>query len=207
MFKRVTTVIALAVLGLLMAFSPLVVAQTNQPAPSRSQNTIAEIDRQFMLTASEAGMTNIMMGQLALQQGSADEVKQFAQAEIDEQLNVKAELTRIAPQVGVTLPTAPGEKYQASLIRLSQLSGEQFDQAYLSEGGINAHLENAATFQREAAFGQNPDLIRLANSGLPIIDQHFGIASELTSYRFAEVPQRFNEVSTAPNNSGTQMTR
>lgn len=201
MLKRATTVIALTVLGLLMAFSPLVVAQTDRPAPSRSQNMIAEIDRQFMLTAAEAGMANIMMGQLALQQGSADEVKQFAQAEIDEQLNVKAELTQIAPQVGVTLPTAPGEKYQASLIRLSQLSGEQFDQAYLSEGGINAHLENAATFQREAAFGQNPDLVRLANSGLPIIDQHFGIASELTDYRFAEVPQRFNEVSNAPSST------
>jgi hypothetical protein len=50
--------------------------------------------------------------------------------------------------------------WNAWFFPFSQLSGEQFDQVHLSEGGINAHLENAATFQREAAFGQNPDLVR-----------------------------------------------
>lgn len=145
-----------------------------------------------MTTAAEAGTANIQLGQLALQRATSPQVKQFAQAEINEQQNVSAELKRIAPPAGVTLPTTPGPKYQAALRQLSQLSGQQFDQAYMSEGGVNAHLENAATFQREAAFGQNPDLVRLANNGLPIINQHFSTASSLTNYRFAQVPQRFN---------------
>ena len=78
------------------------------------------------------------------------------------------------------------------MAQLSQLSGDRFTQAYLDEGGVNAHLENAALFQREAAFGQNPDLIALANKGLPIIRQHFTTASNLTNYRFAQVTRRFN---------------
>ncbi|MDX2229807.1 MAG: DUF4142 domain-containing protein [Leptolyngbyaceae cyanobacterium bins.349] len=173
------------------------IAQTNRPvvvSPTNSQ--LNEIDRAYMMTAAEAGIANIQMGQLALQRATSSQVKQFAQAEINEQQAVSTELKRIAPQVQVSLPTAPSPKYQAALRQLSRLSGQQFDQAYLSEGGVNAHLENAATFQREAAFGQNPDLVRLANSGLPIINQHFAAASSLTNYRFAQVPQRFNGTGT-----------
>lgn len=196
MFKRAAVTLALVVFGLLIALGSGVVAQTNRsqtsnPAPSASRQ-VNEIDRAFMATAAEAGIANIQMGQLALQRGSSQQVKQFAQAEITEQQNVASELKRIAPQAQVSLPTTPGLKYQAALRRLSQLSGQLFDQAYLAEGGVNAHLENAATFQREVAFGQNPDLVRLANSGLPIINQHFATASSLTNYRFAQVPQRFN---------------
>lgn len=196
MFRKAAVTLALVVFGLFIALGSGVVAQTNQPATTQPANStssqINEIDRAYMLTAAEAGVANIQMGQLALQRGTSQPVKQFAQAEINEQQAVATELQRIAPQVRVSLPTTPGPKYQAALRRLSQLSGQQFDQAYMSEGGVNAHLENAATFQREAAFGQNPDLVRLANSGLPIINQHFATASSLTNYRFAQVPQRFN---------------
>lgn len=62
----------------------------------------------------------------------------------------------------------------------------------MNEGGVNVHLENAANFQREAAFGQNPDLVRIATAGLPTINQHFNTASAATNYRFAQVSQRFN---------------
>lgn len=203
MFKRVAVTIALVVFGLSVALGSSVFAQSNRPAtqPANAQINgnaqINEIDRQFMMTAGEAGLANIQMGQLALQRGTSQAVKQFAQAEIAEQTNVKNNLTQIAPRVGVALPTAPGPKYQASLRRLAQLSGQQFDQAYMNEGGVNAHLENAATFQREAAFGQYPDLIRLADSGLPIINQHFNTASAATNYRFAQVPTRFNGTASA----------
>jgi putative membrane protein len=196
MFKRAAVTLALVVFGLFIALGSGVVAQTNRTAPSSTSPTtsgqVSDIDRAFMMTAAEAGVANIQMGQLALQKASSQQVKQFAQAEISEQQAVSKELQRLAPQARVALPTTPGPKYQAALRQLSQLSGQQFDQAYMSEGGVNAHLENAATFQREAAFGQYPDLVRLANSGLPTINQHFTTASSLTNYRFAQVPQRFN---------------
>jgi putative membrane protein len=148
----------------------------------------------FVNEAAQSGLGNIMLGELALQKSKNQAVQQFAQAEIKEQQDVKANLTRIAPQIGVTLPTAPSAKFQAAMARLSQLSGTQFDNAYLDEGGVNAHLEVAALFQREAAFGRNPDLINVVNNGLPIINQHFTTASGLTKYQFARVARRYNEV-------------
>ncbi|MBD2037042.1 DUF4142 domain-containing protein [Leptolyngbya sp. FACHB-321] len=144
------------------------------------------------MDAAQAGVGNIQLGQLALQRASAPQVKQFAQAEINEQTQAKTELARIGPQIGITPPTTPAPRHQAALARLSQLSGQEFDRAYLDEGGVNAHLENASIYQREAAFGQNPDLLTLVNKGLPTIRQHFETASTLTNYKFAQVPRKYN---------------
>lgn len=192
--KKMFAAIACVVAGLLLSFGFSAVAQNRPTSPSTSPTVGAasSIDRQFIVTAGEAGLANIAMGQLALRRSNNTQVRQFAQAEIAEQQQVKQNLSRVAPRLNVALPTAPGPKYQSLLQRLSQLSGEQFDRAYLYEGGINAHLENAATFQREAQFGQEPSVVAIANGGLPTIQQHFTTASSLTSYRFAQVPVRFN---------------
>ena len=163
-----------------------------QTSPARSNTQVNAIDRAFVMDAAQAGVGNIQLGQLALQRASAPQVKQFAQAEINEQTQAKAELARIGPRIGITPPTTPAPRHQAALARLSQLSGQEFDRAYLDEGGVNAHLENAAVYQREAAFGQNPDLLTLVNKGLPTIRQHFETASTLTNYKFAQVPRKYN---------------
>ena len=206
MIRRVLVTIALIVVGLFISLGYTAIlpvnhsvnAQTTPKAPALSTQLNA-IDRAFINDAAQAGIGNIQLGQLALQRATDPRVKQFAQAEIEEQTQVKNDLTRIAPPLGVTLPTTPAPRFQAALARLSQLSGEDFNQAYMDEGGINAHLENAATFQREAAFGQNPALIALVNKGLPIIQRHFSTASALTNYKFAQVSRRYN---TTPKTSG-----
>lgn len=193
--------------SVLFSHSSSVSAQTPR-VPSAQTNQANQIDLAFLNEAAQAGLGNIALGQLALQKSTNAQVQQFARAEIAEQQQNSADFQRIAPNLGVQLPTAPGAKFQAALTRLSQLSGTQFDNAYLDEGGVNAHLENAALFQREAAFGQNPDLLVVTNRGLPIINQHFSTASNLTSYRFAQVSRRYTgqETSVVPSTSSQQAT-
>jgi putative membrane protein len=72
------------------------------------------------------------------------------------------------------------------MMRLMQLSGESFDQAYMNEGGINGHLESVAIYQRQAALGQDPDLQAFAARLLPRIQGHFEMASAMTGYRVAQ---------------------
>ena len=212
--KKFFVAIVCAAIGLFLSMGYSVVAQTRPVAPvapstpsmpmtSPMSSAMMSVDRQFVMTAGEAGLANIAMGQMALQKSNNADVRQFAQAEIAEQQQVKQQLSQVAPRLGVTLPTAPGANYQALMTKLSQLSGTQFDRAYLYEGGVNAHLENASVFQREAQFGQVPDVISIANSGLPIIQRHFNTATGLTDYRFAQVTQRFNTPATSslPQNS------
>jgi len=92
---------------------------------------------------------------------------------------------RLATQKGITPPTTLG-KYQAAMERLMQLSGEAFDQAYMNEAGVNAHMESAAVYQRQAGLGQDPDLKAFAATILPRVQGHLEMASEMTGYRFAQ---------------------
>ncbi|HEY9908177.1 MAG TPA: DUF4142 domain-containing protein, partial [Thermosynechococcaceae cyanobacterium] len=213
--KRVMVSIALVAVGLLTSLGYSALAQAPKPVtpapitrPATGSGTspatgpatgaqLSPIDRAFIMDAGQANVGNLALGQLALQKATSSEVKQFAQAEIDEQKQVRADMSRILPRLGVTAPSEPAPKHQAALAQLQKLSGDRFNQAFLDEGGVNGHLEIAAVYQREAAFGQNPDLVALANKGLPIIRQHFTTASSLTNYRFAEVARRFNAVPAA----------
>ncbi len=213
MIRRFLATLAFIAVGLFITLgysavfpeSHSVSAQTNQMAPTTNTKLNA-IDQQFIIDAGQAGVGNTNLSQLALKRSNDPQIKQFAQAEIQEQTQVKNDLARIAPQLGVTPPKAPAAKHEAALARLSQLSGEDFNRAYMDEGGVNAHLENAAVFQREAAFGQNPALIAVANKGLPIIQKHFSTASTVTDYKFGQVARNYNNQSTTSSSSPTPAT-
>lgn len=195
MFKKYFMVAIAAIAGLCFAIGGSFFSQVNAQTPRVPAVPNAQanaVDLAFANEAAQFGLANIMLGQEALRKSQNQSVRQFAQAEVAEQQSNAQQLKRIAPQLRVTLPSTPGPKYQAIMQRFSQLSGTQFDNAYLDEG-VNAHLEAASLFQREAAFGRNPSLIALVNQGLPIINRHFTTASQLTNYRFAQVPRRYNE--------------
>ncbi|MCU0549936.1 MAG: DUF4142 domain-containing protein [Leptolyngbya sp. Prado105] len=197
MMKKYFVLSLCAIVGICFAigtslFGSQAVAQAPR-VPATPGQQVNLIDVSFANEAAQAGVGNIMLGQLALRRSNNQTVRNFAQAEIQEQQGISADLNRIAPRIGVTLPTTPAARFQAIMSRLSQLSGTQFDTAYLDEGGVNAHLEVAALFQRETAFGRNPELVSVANRSLPTINQHFTIASQATNYRFAQVPRRYND--------------
>ncbi len=199
MIRKVTVTTALMAAGLFSALGYSAVAQTTRPAPSQNQsmpaqtqsgqqqrNQLSALDQQFVIDAAHGGMAEVQLGQLALERSRNPEVKQFARQMIQEHTRANERLMRLATQKGITPPTTPGPKYEASMTRLMQLSGESFDQAYMNEAGVNAHMESAAVYQRQAGLGQDPDLKAFAATILPRVQGHLEMASEMTGYRFAQ---------------------
>ena len=86
-------------------------AQTTNRTTPASSNQRNAIDRQYVQDAGQLSLAGISLGRLALQRSTNAAVKQFAQAKINEQLDVRNNLSRIAPKLGVTTPqnnnTAP----------------------------------------------------------------------------------------------------
>jgi putative membrane protein len=72
------------------------------------------------------------------------------------------------------------------MMRLMQLSGAEFDRAYMNEAGVNSHLEAAAVYQRQVALGVDPDLKAFASRTLPRVQGHLAMASQMVGYRFAQ---------------------
>jgi putative membrane protein len=199
MIRRIGIAITLMVVTLLITIGvPSLAQQPPTPAPTQAprvqtQRQLSEVDKEFMLMANQNAVAAIALGQLALEKATQAEVQQFAQAEIEEQVQIREALAQLAPRLGVNnLPAQPTPRDQEVQARMTQLSEQQFDTAFMNEVGINAHLKNAALYQGEAALGQNAQLVDLAARGIPLIDQHFNIASDLTGYRVAQVPPRID---------------
>jgi putative membrane protein len=220
MIKKVTITTALMAVGVITSLGYAAVAQTsrpesapsqstplpnrpaplpNQPLPNRplpgSNSQLSALDNQFVMDAAHGGMAEVRLGQLALQRSTNPQVKQFAQRMIQEHTQANTELMRLTTQKGINAPTDVGPKYQAAMMRLMQLSGANFDQAYMNEAGVNAHLESTAVYQRQAALGQDPDLKAFASRTLPRVQGHLEMASKMTGYRFA---QNGNSMPTSP---------
>lgn len=218
MMKRTTATAALVAVGLFTSLGFSAVAQTTRPVtpstrpatPSNRQATpsrnsqLTALDRQFIMDAAHGGMAEVQLGQLALEKSTDPNVKQFAQQMIQEHTRANQELMQLAAQKGVTPPTTPGPKYEAAMMRLQQLSGKSFDQAYMMEGGLNGHLESAAVYQRQVGLGQDPDLKAFANKILPRVQGHLEMAASMTGAKVAETD---NAMPGMPGMSGMQMNR
>lgn len=177
---------ALVVTGVFASLEYTSIAQQTQPAPPTptqstppNQAAIAPLDRQFIIDAAQGGMAEVSLGQMAVERATTNAVKQYGQRMVQEHTKANTELLRIASQKGVTPPRDMGPKYRAAMDRLSQLPREAFDQAYISEAGINGHLESLAVFQRQAQLGQDPDLKAFAAKTLPTVQNHLQRVSEL----------------------------
>lgn len=188
MFKKVTVTTALISAGLMGSLGFSAIAQTRpmSPATVTQNQQISALDRQFVMDAAQGGMAEVRMAELALQRASSQEVKRFARDMIREHTRVNEQLMRLATRNGVTPPTTVGPKYEAAMNELMKLSGTSFDTAYMNEAGINGHLEATAVYQRQAAFGKDPELKAFATRILPSVQGHLEMAGQMTGYRFAQ---------------------
>src|SRR5437899_6655685 len=113
-------------------------------------NRMGSPDNTWMTKAAQGGMAEVELGKLAQTQGSSDAVKQFGQRMVDDHTKANEELTRIAADKGITLPSGLDAKNQATKDRLSKLSGKDFDRAYM-EDMVKDHRGDVAEFKKEAA--------------------------------------------------------
>lgn len=186
MFKRKMATAALVAVGVFASLEYTSVAQptrpvppATRPAPLPNQAALSPLDRQFIIDAAQGGMAEVSLGQMALQRANSDAVKQYAQRMVREHTQANQELLRLASQKGVTPPKDMGPKYKAAMERMMQLPRASFDQAYISEAGINGHLESLAVYQRQAQLGQDPNLKTFAAKTLPTVENHLQAAREL----------------------------
>jgi len=128
-------------------------------------------DMKFAMMAAMGGMEEVEMGKLAAEKGASDEVRQFGQRMVDDHTRANQELMQIASSKGMTLPAALDPKHQADMQKMSALSGEAFDKAYVKMM-VKDHKKDVAEFQKESTRGADPELKGFATSTLPTLQEH-----------------------------------
>lgn len=174
--KHVANILSSAALVALCAAPMLASAQTmDTPAASALNKT----DQQIVVGMARANMSEVEAGKLALANSQNDKVKAFAQQMIDDHGKALSDVTALAQNKGVTLPTAPDAKHKAMAAKLSKLKGDAFDKQYVAQAGVADHKKVHATLKKDEARAKDPDVKALAAKMLPTVEQHLQHATEM----------------------------
>ncbi|MFL6448834.1 MAG: DUF4142 domain-containing protein [Bryobacteraceae bacterium] len=128
-------------------------------------------DTAFAIKAAQGGLAEVKLGRLAAEKGASPDVKAFGQQMVDDHGKANEQLKAVAESEGMTLPTDVNAKQQAMYDRLSQLSGAQFDSAYI-KGMLMDHQEDIKDFKKEAQSGADEKIKSFASQTLPVIEGH-----------------------------------
>jgi putative membrane protein len=136
---------------------------------------VSGADKTFATEAAHGGLAEVQMGQLALQKASSPQVKEFAQRMVTDHTQANQDLMQLGKSEHLTLPTQLDAKHKSEMGRLSAMSGNAFDAAYMQHM-VQDHKKTVADFQKQAQSGSDPALKSFAQKYLPIIQQHLQMA-------------------------------
>jgi putative membrane protein len=165
-----------------LAFALTAVAQESSAPPSRTNapdGGSLTSDQTFLKKAAEGGLAEVELGQLAVEKSSNEDVKMFAQRIVDDHGKANEDLKQLAGQKGVSLPSEPSAKQKANKERLSKLSGDEFDKAYMSDM-LKDHRIDVAAFEQESDSGTDSDIKKFASQALPTLREHLKQAESVT---------------------------
>lgn len=147
-------------------------------AHNQSQKAVkATGDQHFVTEAAKGGIAEVSLGQLAEQKASSDEVKNFAKRMVTDHSKANDELKSIAQNKNITLPTQPDPKEKAAQERLSKLSGDSFDRAYMQHM-LQDHRKDVNEFRMESKSGRDSDVKAWAAKTLPTLEEHLKQAQD-----------------------------
>jgi putative membrane protein len=141
---------------------------------------LAPADSTFVRKAAEGGMEEVKLGQLAKEKGSNQAVKNFGDRMVKDHSKANDELKNVASKTGVTLRDSMNAKDKALYDRLSRLSGDAFDKAYM-RAMIEDHQEDVAEFRQVAQSAKDPDVRQFASKTLPTLEEHLRMAKNTAS--------------------------
>jgi putative membrane protein len=154
-------------------------SRTDATQPAQATGDTSAGDRVFVETALKGGLAEVQLGQVALQKSNNEDVKQFAQKMIDDHGQMNDHLKTVGQAIEVKLPDGPSKKDKANIAKLSALSGDDFDKAYMKDM-VKDHKTDLSDFQTEAQAGSNPAVKSFASQGAQIISQHLQMAQQIS---------------------------
>ena len=168
----------LTIISIVSIVAAALVALTG-PAAAQVQ-LVSDQDREFVNKAATGNLAEVELGRVAAQRAARPSVRSFGERMVTDHGRSNAELTSLARSKGIDVPTALEPSQQAVRDRLSVLSGNDFDRAYMSEM-VRDHTEDIALFERASEISTDPDLKAWAAQSLPMLREHLALARQVNS--------------------------
>lgn len=140
----------------------------------------APVQRDFLTVAAQSSLFEIEASRMALARGGSPVVRRYAEATLRNRVSVDTDLEQLAASVGVALPSRMSDNLRARLAVLGQLTGADFDRAYVRNVGVLVQEEALAAFEREAdRHGERVQ--RFAADQIPLLKKQLESGRRLAS--------------------------
>ena len=139
-------------------------------------SNLVPADKEFLSKAGMSGLYEVILANLALEQGMHAAVKEFAQRMITDHGQMNAELQQLATVKGTALPTELAGDHAAAAEHLRSLSTDEFDRAYMQHM-VADHQTEIAEFERAAAQADDPEIRAFAAKYVPMLKEHLQLAT------------------------------
>ncbi|WP_309564954.1 DUF4142 domain-containing protein [Methylobacillus flagellatus] len=136
-------------------------------------------DKHFIENAAQAGKAEIAASELAKTKSKNPEVLKFANTMITDHKKAYSELSDLAKQKGVEIPTEPSLVQKGKAKLLESKDGKDFDEAYAEEIGVAAHEDAVKLFDETSKEADDADVKKLASKTLPTLQHHLAEARNL----------------------------
>lgn len=136
------------------------------------------VEPSFLYRAFQDGEAELRLSNLALLKSSNDAVKAFAQRMIDDHIKANDNITQLAQQRNLPLPTEMSPVQSLVFVELMRLPASQFDAVYIAYSE-ESHRQDVKLFTQQAGQGTDPDLQAFAQNTLPTLNAHLALATQL----------------------------
>jgi putative membrane protein len=155
-------------------------APTPTPAATPSQSADREMsnDLPFLREAAGVNLMEVRLGQLAQSKASNAAVKQFGQRMVNDHTKIEQDLSSMVSANGIALNPTLTSDQNDKINSLQNLSGPQFDQAYITLM-VQGHQNDVAQFENQSQNSDSPQVRDFAARSLPVLQQHLSYAQQV----------------------------
>lgn len=149
------------------------------PALAQKPAAGAITDQQFVDLAAQTDMLEAHLGQMAADQASRQDVKDYAQMLVSDHTSDYQKLGALAAKANLTEPQGLDAEHNKMIASFEKVKGAAFDTRYV-HAMIEGHTKALAVYKKESTDAQSGDLKEYASETLPTLQKHLDGAKDLT---------------------------
>ena len=143
----------------------------------------ADLDKEekdFLTKISDSGTAEIAFGRMAADRAENLRVKQFGQRMMADHQKVGMEVKQLALKQGIDLPRPMLQEQKDQAAKFSQLSGKEFDRAYMSYM-LKEHVKEVIEFEHGGKMLKDQEIREWVTATLPRLDEHLTLAKNIAA--------------------------
>ncbi len=164
-----TNLMTLCFIGGVIAASSVVVHTT--PAVGEQGESASAFELSYLYQATEGQQAEVALGQMAIQKASSNEVKQYGARMMQDHRRASEELAKLTIQEGIRETGELGMPHQRIQRILSQLSGKEFDKAYMAFM-VRDHIKVIGDWEQRAPTLADHRVKHWMAGLLPVLKDH-----------------------------------